>query len=178
MNARRYRALVIAGLLLALAPLAWAQAKSGVSVPAGTKIMPLKYDEEQPAIELKPEEQVAFLYVYGIWSLEQDCLDADMGIGRLSTLGELINGVKTPDGRVLGLSVSPVKDTNYRYEIMIIGQDCVIQAVPRVKGLGGFAMLGSPRRMIGTFYYSAAGTDMTKAVKITEMGYEGDGFRR
>ena len=26
--------------------------------------------------------------------------------------------------------------------------------------------------------YSAAGTDMAKAVKIIEMGYEGKGFRR
>ena len=99
-------------------------------------------------------------------------------MGRLCTLGELINGVKAPGDRVIGLSVTPVKDTNYRYEILIIGQDCVIQAVPRVKGLGGFAMLGSPRRMVGTFYYSAAGADMSKAVKVTEMGYEGDGFRR
>jgi len=170
--------LAIAGLLLALAPFAHAQNKSAVSVPAGTKVMPLRYAEDQPAIDLKPEEQVAFLYVYGLWFLEQECLDADMGVGRLCTLGELINGVKTPDGRVLGLSVTPVKDTNYRYEIMIIGEDCVIQAVPRVKGLGGLAVLGSPRRSAGSFYYSSFGTDMTRAVRIIEMGYEGDGFRR
>jgi hypothetical protein len=176
-NARRYRALVIVGLLLAMASFAQAQNKSAVTVPAGTKVMPLKYDEEQPAIELKPEEQVAFLYVYGLWFLEGECLDKDSGVGRLCTLGELINGVKTPDGRVLGLSVSPVKDTNYNYEIMIIGEDCVIRALPRTKGLGGFAVLGSARRSGGDFFYSATG-DMTKAVKLTEMGYEGDGFRR
>ena len=49
-------------------------------------------------------------------------------------------------GEVLGLSINPVKDTNYNYDIVIIGEDCLIRALPRVKGIGGFAMLGSPRR--------------------------------
>ena len=95
--------------------------------------MPPKYEEDQPALDLKPEAQVAFLYVYGLWFLEQQCLDRDMGVGRLCTLGELINGVKTSDGHVIGLSLTPVKDTNYRYEIMVIGSDCVIQASRAVK---------------------------------------------
>jgi hypothetical protein len=169
--------LIIVGLLLGLSSFAQAQNKSLVSVPAGTTVMPPKYAEDQPPLDLKPEEQVAFLYVYGLWFLEQDCLDKDMGLGRLCTLGELIRGVQTPGGRVLGLSVTPVKDTNYRYEILIIGSDCVIQAVPRIKGLGGFATLGSPRMSSGSFYYSPGG-DLTQAVKLIEMGYEGNGFRR
>jgi hypothetical protein len=176
-SARLYATLVIVGLLLGLSSVAQAQNKSLVSVPAGTTVMPPKYAEDQPALDLKSEEQVAFLYVYGLWFLEQECLDESSGAGRLCTLGELISGVKTPDGRVLGLSVTPVKDTNYRYEIMIIGSDCVIQAVPRVKGLGGFATLGSPRRSSGNFYYSTS-ADMTRAVKLIEMGYEGKGFVR
>jgi hypothetical protein len=161
-----------------LSGLAHAQNKSQVSVPPGTTVGPLRYAEDQPALDLKPEEQVAFLYVYGLWFLEQDCLDTGSGVGRLCTLGELIKGVKTPDGRVIGLSVNPVKDTNYRYEIMIIGNDCVIQAVPRVKGLGGFATLGSPTRSSGSFYYSSSGADMTRAVRLIEMGFSGSGFRR
>ncbi len=177
MSARLRRLLVIVGLLLGLASLAQAQNKSPVSVPAGTTIMPPKYAEDQPPLDLKPEEQVAFLYVYGLWFLEQASLDKDSGLGRLCTLGELIRGVQTPDGRVLGLSVTPVKDTNYRYEIMIIGGDCVIQAVPRLKGFGGFAMLGSPSRSLGSYWYSPS-ADMTQAVKLIEMGYEGNGFVR
>ena len=98
--------------------------------------MPPKYAEDQPALELKPAEQVAFLYVYGLWFMEQDCLDKDSGVGRLCTLRELITGVKTPDGQVIGLSVNPVKDTNYNYEIMIIGDSCVIKAVPARQGPG------------------------------------------
>jgi hypothetical protein len=74
--------------------------------------------------------------------------------------------------------VNPVKDTNYNYEIMIIGDACMIRASPRVKGLVGFATLGTPRRSSGNFYYSPDGADMTHAVKLIEMGFEGDGFRR
>ena len=144
----------------------------------GRRSCPLKYAEDQPALELKPAEQVAFLYVYGLWFMEQDCLDKDSGVGRLCTLRELITGVKTPYDQVIGLSVNPVKDTNYNYEIMIIGDSCLIRAVPRVKGLAGFATLGSPRRSSGSFYYSPDGADMTRAVKLIEMGFDGEGFRR
>jgi len=175
-SARVCRTWIITGLILGLASFVQAQNKLPVPIPADTKVMSPRSAEDQPALDLKPEEQVAFLYVYGRWFLQQECLDSSSGLGRLCTLGELIRGVQTPDGRVLGLSVTPVKDTNYRYEILIIGQDCVIQAVPRVKGLGGFAVLGSPRRS-GNFYYSTS-ADMTQAVRLTEMGYEGKGFVR
>ena len=50
-----------------------------------------------------------------------------------------------PGGEILGLSINPVKDTNYNYDILIIGEDCLIRALPRVKGIGGFALMGSPR---------------------------------
>ena len=121
---------------------------------------------------------MAFLFVNGIWGLEGRALEKDTGLGRLCTLRELITGVKIAGGEVLGLSINPVKDTNYNYDIVIIGEDCLIRALPRVKGIGGFAMLGSPRRAIGTFYYSPDGADLTRAVKVTEMGYGGDGFVR
>ena len=92
MNARLWQVCLIAGLILTLSPFAQAQP---VSIPAGTTVGPLKYAEDQPALELKPAEQVAFLYVYGLWFMEQDCLDKDSGVGRLCTLRELITGVKT-----------------------------------------------------------------------------------
>jgi hypothetical protein len=178
MKARQWFVCLTAGLLMTLSPLAQAQASLPVPVPAGTTVGPLKYAEDQPPLELKPAEQVAFLFVYGLWSMEQDCLSKDSGLGRLCTLRELITGVKTRDGQVVGLSVNPVKDTNYNYEIMIIGEDCVIRAIPRTKGLVGFATLGSPMRSSGNFYYSPEGADLTRAVKLIEMGYSGDGFRR
>lgn len=103
MSARLSRLLVIVVIFLGLATFAQAQNKSPVTVPEGTKVMPPKYAEDQP-LDLKAEEQVAFLYVYGMWFLEQDCLDSFSGLGRLCTLGELIRGVQLPDGRVLGRS--------------------------------------------------------------------------
>jgi hypothetical protein len=78
--------------------------------------------------------------------------------------------------QALGRRLRVSKDTNYNYEILIIGADCVIQAVPRVKGLGGFAAIGTPSRL-PAFYYTPNG-DKAKAVKLIEMGYEGVGFRR
>jgi hypothetical protein len=178
MNARLWHVGLIASLLCAVSPCSPAQAALPVPVPAGTTVMPLKYAEDQPALELKPAEQVAFLYVYGLWWMEGDCLDKDMGVGRLCTLRELIAGIKAANGEVIGLSVNPVKDTNYNYEIMIFGDSCVIRASPRVKGLVGFVTLGSPRRSSGSFYYSPDGADMTRAVKLIEMGFDGKGFRR
>jgi hypothetical protein len=178
MNARLWHVCLIASLLMTMCPFAQAQANLPVPVPAGTTVGPLKYAEDKPPLELKPAEQVAFLYVYGLWFMEGDCLDKDLGVGRLCTLRELIAGVKTPDGQFIGLSVNPVKDTNYNYEIMIIGDSCVIRAIPRVKGLVGFATLGSPRLSSGNFYYSPDGADMTRAVKLIEMGFDGNGFRR
>jgi hypothetical protein len=178
MNARLWHVCLIAGLVSALSPVAQAQTNLPVPVPDGTTVFPPRYAEDQPALELKPAEQVAFLYVYGLWFMEQDCLDKDLGVGRLCTLRELITGVKSQGGQVIGLSVNPVKDTNYNYEIMIIGDSCVIRAIPRVKGLGGFATLGSPRLSSGSFYFSPDGADMTRAVKLIEMGFDGNGFRR
>jgi hypothetical protein len=176
MRARRWCLLVFAGLLVA--QVLSAQAKSQVVVPQGTTVSPVKFSDEQPAVDLKPAEQVAFLFVNGIWGLEGRSLEKDSGLARLCTLRELISGVKMPGGETLGLSVNPVKDANYNYDILIIGEDCVIRALPRVKGLGGFAMLGSPRRAIGSFYYNPDGADLVRAVKVTEMGYGGDGFVR
>ncbi len=121
---------------------------------------------------------MAFLFLYGIWNIESRCLEADTGIGRLATLGELVKGVKTPGGEVLGLSINPVKDTNYSYDLMIIGNDVVIRANPRAPGLGGFALVGSPKRILGNFYYNPKGGDLAKAIKLSEMGYGGDGFVR
>jgi hypothetical protein len=164
--------------LMLVAPVMAQAAPSTVSVPDGTKVGDVKYGDDESVATLKPEEQVAFLFVYALWGLEGDCLDKDMGIGRLATLGELIKGVKASTGYDIGLSVNPVKDTNYSYDIIIIGKDCLIRATPRAKGIGALAMIGSPTRMSGNFYYNPNGPDLTKAVKLTEYGYNGKGFRR
>jgi hypothetical protein len=67
---------------------------------------------------------------------------------------------------------------NYRYGVEIIGQDCVITALPQHEGLGGFAYVGSPVGMHGNFYYNPKGSDLTQAKVLGEMGYSGKGFTR
>jgi hypothetical protein len=171
--------LVLAILCLMLVLPAMAQAApSTVTVPEGTKVSDVKYGNNDSVATLKPAEQVAFLFIHAIWGLEQECLDKDSGIGRLATLGELVKGVKDASGNVIGLSVSPVKDTNYNYDLIIVGSDCLIRAISRNKDLGSLAQVGSPTRMVGNFYYNPNGPDITKAEKLTEYGYQGKGFKR
>ena len=169
---------VLGILCLMLASPAMAQAApSPVSVPDGTKLAELRYGDQEAVLTLQPGEQVAFLFVQGIWGLEQDCISAGVGLGRLCTLAELVKGAKAPGG-TLGLSVNPVKDVNYFYDVIIIGSDLVIRAIPRVRDLGAFAMTGSGRRSTGNLWYSPKSADLTKAVQLTQYGYEGSGFRR
>ena len=175
MSSRILTVSIALALLLAALSAASAQNRSPVMVPEGTTVSAIKVEDSDSALTLKPEEQVAFLFVHGIWNLEQQCLDNDMGIGRLAALGELVRGVKTPGG-VIGLSTTPTKDTNYNYSLQLIGSDCVIMASPRVKGIGGFALVGSPKRMNGSFYYNPKGGDMLSPLKLTEYGYGGNGF--
>jgi hypothetical protein len=177
MHTRFSHLLALLGLMLVLPVMAQA-APSTLTVPADTKVSDVKYGDDETVATLKPEEQVAFLFLYAMWGLEGDCLDKDNGIGRLATLGELIKGVKAGSGFDLGLSVNPVKDTNYSYDLIIIGQDCLIRATPRVKNIGALAITGSATRMAGNFYYNPNGPDLTKAVKLTEYGYSGKGFKR
>jgi hypothetical protein len=45
--------------------------------------------------------------------------------------------------------------------------------------LGAFGLCGSLTRSIGNFYYNPSGPDLVRGtVKLTEYGFEGQGFRR
>ncbi len=156
-----------------------ADARSGIGIPPGTSVDTLKYgDVSGPVVKLKPEEQVAFLFVSAITDLEGKCLNKFFGgPGRLCSLADLVKGVRT-NGGILGLSQDPIRDSNYHYSVTIVGQDCLILAVPRRAGLGGFAYVGSPGGMNGDTYFNPGGADMSQAKKLGEMGYSGQGFRR
>jgi hypothetical protein len=158
----------------------WCQAAApGITVPAGTKLNTLKYnDTSGTAVELKPAEQVAFLFVYGMQNLESNCVSTFFGgPGRLCPLDELVKGVRGKSGTI-GLNTDPAQDLNYRYKVEIIGKDCVITALPQREGLGGFAYVGSPDGMHGNFYYNPNGADMNQAKVLGELGYSGKGFTR
>jgi len=154
-------------------------AAPGVAVPAGTKLNTLKYsDISGTAVELKAAEQVAFLFVYGMQNLESNCVSTFFGgPGRPCSLDELVKGVRGKSGTI-GLNTDPAQDSNYKYRLEVIGQDCVITALPQRAGLGGFAYVGSPGGMHGNFYYNPNGADMTQGKLLGEMGYSGKGFTR
>jgi len=180
LRTRLERALLFLGLLCA-SPL-FGQAQSGGSppivIPTGTSVDAITLGDDQKKVTLKPEEQVAFLFVYDIWGLERDCADKQSGLGRLCSAGDLVKGLKGKNGQIIGLTTNPSQDANYRYGVSIIGDDCIITASPKSPGLGGFAMIGTPDNDRSDFYFNPAGANMTAAQKVYSMGYEGNGFKR
>ena len=152
---------------------------TGVTLPSGTKVATLK-DSGGKVVNLKPAEQVAFVFVYGMKDLESTCGSTFFGgPGRPCTMSELVNGLKTKNGQTIGLSKNPANDKNYQYTLTIIGKHCIVTAIPKVAGLGAFAWIGSAGGMGGdALYYTPGGADLSNATTFSEMGYEGDGFKR
>jgi hypothetical protein len=176
MKTRLWATLVL-GLLMAFP--GYGQNKSPVSLPDDAVIAPIKYGEMETTGTLSPAEQVAFLMASSIWRLEERCYDKDSGLGRTAALGELVKGIKLKDGRTAALSVNPARDSNYTYDVTLVGDFCLVRAIPRNPAWGGaFAFIGVPKGYGNTCYYNPKGQDLARALKVTEMGYGGDGFIR
>lgn len=176
------RVALVAGLvLMAVFPVAGQTNGNGaVAVPAGTKVDTIRFsDEAQTEAHLSPAEQVAFLFVYGIWQAEEQCSSGRSGIGRFCSLPELVAGVTLKSGNSAGLTTDPSRDSNYRYSITNIGNYCIITALPARPNLGAFAVVGTGGNFASADYYlNPAGTDLSRAQKLSELGYSGRGFRR
>lgn len=176
----RLEPMLLALTLLSASPL-FGQAQSAgtpVVIPTGTTVDAITLGDDQKKLVLKPEEQVAFLFVYDIWNLERDCVDKQSGLGRLCSAGDLVKGLKGKNGHIIGLTANPSQDANYRYGITIIGEDCIITASPKTPGFGGFAAIGTPDNDRSDFYFNPAGPNMAAAQRVYSMGYEGNGFKR
>lgn len=123
-------------------------------------------------IPLKRQEQIAFMFVQAVASMEDDC-------GRHAdepcTLDALIRGPKSKDGWPLGkLKFDPnAADPNYSYKVAVQGDRWQVWANPRKPGLGGFYNKGS----FGGTWYNAAGPATEKDRKIDEYTIEGDSFK-
>ena len=181
MISKKWNFSVLAFVLVMFVECGWAQNGQAqeLTIPAGTKISTLKYPDGS-VVNLKPAEQVAFLVVYTVKDLESTCASTFFGgPGRPCLWSELLNGITTKNGQPLGLTINPVKDTNYRYLLQIIGQSCIFTAIPKAPGLGAFAWVGDPANMSANgFYYNPDGADLMKAKTLGEMGYEGNGFKK
>jgi hypothetical protein len=136
--------------------------KAKVEIKTGDKVVPLKR-----------EEQIAFMFVRAIDSLEDDC---SRHAAEPCTLEALIRGPKPKDSNwsVGKLKYDPnTSDPNYTYKVVLKGSKWEIWANPRKPHLGGFYV---KHDFFGGTYYNPAGPATDKDKQIGESSIEGDSF--
>jgi hypothetical protein len=152
-------------------------AASPSGLPAETTVE-AEYADGTP-IHFRVPEQVAFLFVHNIRSLEKDpCIRR---LERLCSLDELVQGIPSKLGGPIGLKRNPLRETDYSYQVTFFGEPYLtakrfqVEAIPRRPGLGGFLYI-SDIRGFSDFYYNADGAATTKDKKLGAYGTNGDGF--
>ena len=158
-----------------------APAPVGAAPPAGLPAetsVEAQYADGTP-IPFKVPEQVAFLFVHNIRSLEKDpCMRY---LERLCSLDELVQKVKGKPGEAIGLTRNPARETDYSYLVTFFGQPYQtaaryqVEAIPHRPGLGGFLFV-SDRRGFSDFYFNASGAATAKDKKLGAYGTNGNGF--
>ncbi len=151
------------------------ESASQIGLPSGTKVRAAYKDGT--VIKLKPEEQVALMFVDAITGMELGYCRTD----KPCSLDELVKGVEDED-RIkppARLSRDPNQDPNYRYTVTKPGS-VQVEAIPRRLGLGGFLFY-----FYNTYYNpngaaSRAGPNSVEAGEGTKqlgpISIEGDTF--
>jgi len=124
-------------------------------------------------VPLQREEQIAFMFVDAIKSLEGDCRSH---AAEPCTLEALVRGPKAKDDWGVGkLKYDPnATDPNYTYTITLPESGTwEIRADPKKAGLGGFYSKGPH---FGGTWYNAAGPAAETHTKLTETSVEGELF--
>jgi len=148
--------------VLLLAVPSSAKAPAGIALPKGTQLL-AGYQGHDP-LKLKPEEQVAYLILWSIHSLEKRCHEE---LDHYCKLDELVRGVPGKDKRIIGLKVDPARDPNYRYAIDTTS-DYKTSAEPRRAGLAGFL---DDQTTMGGIYYNPNGAATRKDTELTSNGW-------
>ena len=132
-------------------------------------------DANEVTIPFRPEEQVAFMFVYAIASMEDDC---NRVLGRRCSLDELVAGVNSPSWKIGRLRYDPAVDPNYKYTVTITGAGFgwTTEAIPQRSGLGGFFVDGT-KSMIPDYYYDPNGHATAKARKLPDISIGGELFQ-
>jgi hypothetical protein len=167
---RRIAVLVGCVLMVAfVATVALAQHKPAAT-PAAT-IAKVVVKSDGKVIPLKREEQIAFMFVEAINSLEDDC---GREAAEPCTMEALVRGPKPKGSWGIGkLKFDPnATDSNYTYKVTLSGSNWEIRADPRKPGLGGFYAKGR----FGGKWYNPAGPAAESNMKIEEFGIGGDSF--
>ena len=167
------RIAVVLGVLMALslAVGVTAQQKPAPVGPFATKAT-VEVKSETGVIPLKREEQIAFMFVDAINSLQDDC---GRHAAEPCTLEALVRGPKAKDSFGVGkLKFDPnASDPNYTYKVALAGSNWEIWANPKKPGLGGFYAKG---KFFGGKWYNAAGPATAASTKINESSIDGDLF--
>ena len=140
--------------------------------PFATKAK-VEVKSEDTVIPLKREEQIAFMFVSAINSLEDDC---GRHAAEPCTLAALVRGPKPKetDWPMGKLKFDPTTtDPNYTYKVVLEPRKWQIWANPRKPGLGGFYI---KKDFGGGTWYNPAGPATEKDKKIDGSSIDGDLF--
>jgi hypothetical protein len=163
---------ILSAVVLLSAGTAVAQKPAAKGSPFDTKaVVEVKSDDK--VIPLKREEQIAFMFVNAIHTLQGNC---GMGSAEPCTLAALIRGPKKKDDFGVGkLKFDPnATDPNYTYKVALKGADWEIWATPKKPGLGSFYAKG--KFFGGTFYKAAGGIASESDLKLDGTSVSGDLF--
>ena len=115
-----------------------AQASSAHVTNAGSLTTTAKVEvaDGNGPVALKPEEQIAIMFLNGIQLIESDC---QRSLQRACTLDQLVAGPVAPDGTHLRrLKFDPKSDTNYTYTVAAGEMVWEAHANPTKRDLKGF----------------------------------------
>jgi hypothetical protein len=160
-------------LLLVYVATRGAAQDSAPSGPSATKATVMIKDDAGE-IPLKREEQIAFMFVQAIASLEDDC---SRHAAEQCSMNALVRGPKTKDEWHLArLKYDPAtSDPNYTYKLTLNGGRWEIWATPNKPGLGGFYVKGSAASH--DIFYNAKGKATAQDRNIIESAIDGDSFK-
>ncbi len=133
----------------------------------------IEIEDSRGPIRLKREEQIAFLFLSAIATLENTC---QVEAQHACTMQELLTGGKAPNGWHLDhLKFDPAGDPNYTYVLNTNGMIWEAHANPKKPGIGGFYFMsnGSPT---SSSYYNPAGDASLISDQLTSTSIEGDTF--
>ena len=139
-------------------------------VTKGTVTAP---DHDGP-LTLRPEEQVALMFLLSIKSIEFWCVQQEE---RACTLDELIASDRMADGTRVGcLKYGPAEDSNYSYSLTVSDKSWDARAKARKKGLASFHFQSSGNPYFLQTFYRPRGAIGPVEKEITEYGGSGESF--
>jgi hypothetical protein len=133
----------------------------------------IEIEDSHGPIKLKREEQIAFMFLSAIATLENTC---QVEAQHACTMQELLTGGKAPNGWHLDhLKFDPAVDPNYTYVLNTNGMIWEAHANPKKPGIGGFYFMsnGMPN---STAYFNAVGDASLTSSLLTSTSIEGDSF--